>query len=189
MKFWMASVPAWGGMSPIPLVAHGALRDWLHGFKSRKQPRPDVELRGHSPPILIGYAPTGSRAVWVGLARFIASPGGRDFMNRYNTVATPARRGAGRDLDDLFKDIQRFLRDQRRGGPYIKGIAYPYPKGGGLTGTGQPKTAAMTQAMAQMLTQTTRDTERDRREEDTFMGWLERRYSRTSKARFLRRFK
>ncbi len=185
----MGTVPAWGGFSPIPLVAHGALRNWLHGYKARKQPRPDKELRGHSPAILIGYAPTGSRAVFNGLLMFIRSPAGRDFMRRYNSVATPARRSGSRDLDDLFRDIQRFLREQQRGGPYIKGIAYPYPKGAGLSATANPKTAAMTQAMAQMLTQTTQDTERDRREEDTFMGWLERRYSRKNRAVFLRRFK
>ncbi len=93
----MVFSPAWGGFSPIPMVQQGVLRDWLEQVRG---------LRGKVP-IKAGVIATPasvSRTVVMALA----SAG---FMAAYARIVGVAPREV--DSEQLFRDIEMFLRSQR----------------------------------------------------------------------------
>lgn len=93
----MAFSPAWGGMSPIPVVKQGALRDWLEKVRGIRT----------NPQVLAGVVATPasiSRSVVMALA----STG---FMAAYARIVGVAPQGI--DSEQLFRDIQMFLRSKR----------------------------------------------------------------------------
>lgn len=185
----MAFLPPFGMINPLPTVNHNDFQDWIRGSNRRKQPFKDVILV-KAPTVMVGYAPAGPvRLAWV---RFFLTPGGRGFLQRYNAIRratlAPGRISPKRSSEELFNDIQRFLREQAKT-VRPRGLAYIKPTPGVRTSTAQPWPGTLSYAMGQIMTimPTQRETDEDKRK--PFDLWLERRYNRRHPAKYMRRYR
>lgn len=184
----MAFLPPFGMINPLPTVNHNDFQEWMRGYKTRKQPFRSV-IKGTSPQVLVGYAPAGPvRLVWL---RFFLSPAGRDFLRRYEAIRratlAPGRISPKRSSEELFNDIQRFLREQAKN-PRPRGLAYIRPQGNRGGVTSQPWPATLAYAMAQLMTSRPTERETDEERDKPLDMWFERRYGRTHPARYIRRY-
>ncbi len=93
----MAFSPAWGGFSPIPLVQHGAMRDWLE------------TVRGLRTPVSVQAGVIATPAS--GIRNAIMAVAGVGLMAAYARIVGVAPERV--DTGQLFRDINQFLRSER----------------------------------------------------------------------------
>ncbi len=170
----MAYVPSWGNnfLSPIPLVKHGDLRQFVGARQL---------IRG-TPRIKVGYA-TGGRLL-TAIRVFLRTPVGQKVGKAFRVTTGPSRRS---DSEQLMADIRLFLQRQR--GPLAKrrGLAFPLAPGSKLDGLTQTKPAVITQELTKLFTERKRPLKKEGPELESFVNWFERRYSRRSPAKHMRR--
>lgn len=94
----MVFSPAWGGFSPIPLVQKGALRDWLETVRGLRKGVPIQKG--------VVYTPAA------GIRNAIMAVAGAGLMAAYARIVGVAPERV--DSGQLFRDIQQFLRSERR---------------------------------------------------------------------------
>ncbi len=109
----MVLTGGWGGLNPIPLVQQGALRDWMEALKGIRTPVPVKAAVAHTPAAI-------GRTVIMALA----SAG---FMAAYARIVD-MEPGAVTD-EQLFRDIQLWMRSLPRVSPREKPRRGPYKRG------------------------------------------------------------
>lgn len=190
----MAFLPPFGMINPLPTVNHNDFQDWMRGYKSRKQPKAR-KLQGYST-IKVAFVP--SKSVRSIMLRVLAARGG-EFLRRYDSIRydtankrwmrtyAPGRVETKRTSEDLFNDIQRFLKEQARTvRPRGLAVVMPSTRRGGIS---QPWPGTMAYALAVLLKATPRRTERKNEDDrDRFWNWLDRKYNRRHPAKYMRRW-
>lgn len=165
----MAFSPAWGVMHP--LVKIGSLGRF-RGLASRRR-----EMD-----VLILFVSGGrSKLVRVAWARFLATSKGKALVKQIqSTLQIGGRTASDRQLRELYKEIDRFLREQQRvpkGQRLPRGIAVPLQFGSTLNvGTLARAFEVSAPMMSTVPVLVRRKTKPDESDREAFSHWFERRW-------------
>ncbi len=183
----MVFTPAWGGN--IPLIKNGALRDWLSAGRAYRKKYETV---------LENVLGTAARpVVKAAVKQFVGTSAGK-VMRRRILVITKGQIDIGTDrgTEQLMSDIREFLKAQQAYADAARKGAPPKGMASSTRSTGISKAAPtigsnpMTEneTLTKTLTSPARDTGRRTKDsEEDVLSWLERRYRKSSRAKFMRR--